>query len=397
MQVHHHDVGLQVEGERDGATSVARPAHDLDVVHGAEQQLQAVAELLVVVDDQDAQRFGHDSSIGPIGSSASTTVPRRSVVNVHVPPSSSARSSMEERPTPVGRPSANPTPSSSMRTQSRPSSRRNVTYAWARLCRTALVTASSAIRYAATSIAAGRGSTSSSASTFHIVPWFPYRQPVLLGPLAESRDEAQLVERRRTQAVDQTTYLRDVVPREVRESFQHLGGLVGVGRDQVLGGLQSHGHRGQRRAQTVVQVATQPTAFLLAGGDQLCPERCGNLPAIDQHGLDESADLRPDVLEEPAVAAPEGVADGVRLQVQRPDRRPACDQVDDDRAAAARLADRGDEGFAGVRRGRLDRRVRHPEAPGEHGQGLGERFGRRVATSSRRSSATTDRGSSRSP
>ena len=171
------------------------------------------------------------------------------------------------------------------------------------LWRTALVTASSAIRYAATSTAAGSGSTSSSASTVHTSVVVAGRQLVLGGPLPQRRDQSELVERGGAQAVDQAAYLGDLVAGEVGEPADHLGRLGRIGGDQVLGGLQPHGHRGQRRAEAVVEVAAQPAALLLARGDQLLAG--AHQLAVGQHRLDERADLGADVLEQEAVAAAE--------------------------------------------------------------------------------------------
>ena len=61
-----------------------------------------------------------------------------------------------------------------------------------------------------------------------------------------------------------------------------------------------------------MQVAAQAAALLLAGGDQLLagPQQV----AVDQHGLNQRADLCADVLQQPAVAAAERVAVGGGLQ-----------------------------------------------------------------------------------
>ena len=143
---------------------------------------------------------------------------------MHVPPSSSARSRIDPKPTPGAGSGGRPTPVSATSIRRASGSRRRDTaQERAELCRTAFVTASTTIRYAATSTAAGRGSTSSSASTDQVSRSRPpdlVGQLVLLGPLSQRRDQAELVEDRRSQAVDQSTYLRDIGARLFRELVQ---------------------------------------------------------------------------------------------------------------------------------------------------------------------------------
>ena len=83
----------------------AAPDH-LGRVVAREQRLEAVPELVVVVDHHDPQLFHHDLALSSVDQSVSgriawTRVPRRGFeVTVHVPPSSSARSCMDSSPTP---------------------------------------------------------------------------------------------------------------------------------------------------------------------------------------------------------------------------------------------------------------------------------------------------------
>ena len=59
VQVHQHDVGLQVERPCDGRVAVDGLTHELEAVDGREQGSDAFAEVGRVVGNQDAQRFGH--------------------------------------------------------------------------------------------------------------------------------------------------------------------------------------------------------------------------------------------------------------------------------------------------------------------------------------------------
>ena len=79
-----------------------------------------------------------------------------------------------------------------------------------------------------------------------------------------------------------------------------LRGALRVLGDEVAGGLQPHGQRGEGGAEAVVEVAADPAPFLLARADEVLP---GQLQlAVGRHRLDERTDLAADVLEEAAVA-----------------------------------------------------------------------------------------------
>ena len=107
--VEEHDIRLVEARLAHGFLGVAGLVLDADVLLGLEQQTQAGADERVVVDDQDTD---HGS-----GTSATNVVPapgRDSIVSR--PPSSATRSCMPTRPIPVslGLFGSNPTPSSSM-------------------------------------------------------------------------------------------------------------------------------------------------------------------------------------------------------------------------------------------------------------------------------------------
>ena len=198
------------------------------------------------------------------------------------------------------------------------------------LCWVALVTASTTIQYAATSTAAGSGPRSSSASIAQVRPRSTAvhsgGEVVLVGSLAQCGDEAELVECRRPQPVDEPAHLGDLLAGLLGELTDQVLGLGRVVGDQVAGRLEPHRQRGQRRSEPVVQVAAHPAALLLAGGDDVLP---GPLQvAVDRDRLDERAHLGADVLEQPTVGGAEGVAVGVHLQQQSPDLRAADDQLD---------------------------------------------------------------------
>ena len=71
------------------------------------------------------------------------------------------------------------------------------------------------------------------------------RQLVLGGALAQGGHQPELVQRRWPEAFHQAAYLGDLVAGEVGEAPDQLGRLDRIRRDQVLGGLQPQGQRGQ--------------------------------------------------------------------------------------------------------------------------------------------------------
>ena len=183
------------------------------------------------------------------------------------PPSSAARSRSETRPTPAWASGAMPTPSSATSTSRSPvvALQPDARRVPARACRATLVSASPAIRYAATSTAAG-SAPRSPASTAH-------REP----PLSASRsacwreraDQAAVVEGGRAQVVHEPAYVGDDVLHVLAgarrwSAWRGSGSLV----DEQPRRLELVDDAAQRRAEPVVQVAADPAALLLAGDDQ---------------------------------------------------------------------------------------------------------------------------------
>ena len=124
-----------------------------------------------------------------------------------------------------------------------------------------------------------------------------------LGQPLQRADQAQLVERRRAQAVHQPADVGDRRPQLAAQlARQRLGGGR-VLRDERAQDPGLHGQPGQLGAEAVVQVAAQPTALLLAGGDQ---PLAGALQVGGQpHGRDGDAGLPGEVGEQPPVGGGE--------------------------------------------------------------------------------------------
>src|SRR6266545_2744516 len=162
VQVHDDDVGAGELGFAAGGVAVGRLGDDLDVGQGVDQGTQPVAHHRMVVDDDDPDTFrrGHGLS----GGSRAWTRPPWSVgPAVRLPPSSAARSCIERRPTPC-RHRPRPVALSVISRCSASSTRRDIWQEVASPWRSVLVTASVAIRYAATSTAAGSDGSGAGAS-----------------------------------------------------------------------------------------------------------------------------------------------------------------------------------------------------------------------------------------
>ena len=76
--------------------------------------------------------------------------------------------------------------------------------------------------------------------------------------LDASGGKPQLIQRRRAQTFDDTSYVDDGSPNLLAEDLQLAGGSIGAGRKQCPRCLGLQGEPGQRGADTVVQVTAQP-------------------------------------------------------------------------------------------------------------------------------------------
>ncbi len=176
--VHQDDVGSLLLDDAHTGNPVPGLGDDVDVPGLLEGEPQAVAEHRVVVHDHDPDRGRHGAPSIPAGSNrtvgsgstAVTSVPPGPEDTSHDPPSSSARSRIEDSPTPSSE-ASKPLPRSA--TASLISSRSPLTRKLAR-CTPAwaatLAIACCPIRYAATSTAAGTSSRSVSQETVSSSP-----------------------------------------------------------------------------------------------------------------------------------------------------------------------------------------------------------------------------------
>ena len=171
-------------------------------------------------------------------------------------------------------------------------------------CRAALVSASTAIRYAATSTAAGSaGSGSGTSTTARAEPGAPVR--------ARAPARPELVQDRRAQVVDDPP---DVVDRR----FACLRAARRAGPRPALPGaaaayrVDAQRDPGERRAEPVVQVAAQPPALLLARRHEPLagvPQRLGQ-----RHRVGHDRHLPREVGEQRLVGAGDVVVPGLRRQ-----------------------------------------------------------------------------------
>src|SRR5262249_19401044 len=117
--VHQHDVGPDATRQLDRRIAVGRLAEQLDPRCCIDQRPEAAPDDRVVVGHDHAYRGRHVALRRLKGSTATTVVPPPAWLSSRkLPPSSSARSRIEVRPTPAGAPSASPCPSSVTETSS---------------------------------------------------------------------------------------------------------------------------------------------------------------------------------------------------------------------------------------------------------------------------------------
>jgi len=100
------------------------------------------------------------------------------------------------------------------------------------------------------------------------------RDPGILvpaGPLAQGRDQPQVVEHRRPQRVDEPADVDHRRPDVAVQLVEQGIGRRGVGGHELAGGVQGQRLAGQLRAQPIVQVAPEPAPLLLPGANEALP------------------------------------------------------------------------------------------------------------------------------
>ena len=135
----------------------------------------------------------------------------------------------------------------------------------ARAWRTAFVTASSAIRYAATSTAAG--SAGDLVRHAHLDARTVARTEPL-GLLPQRADQSELVESRRAQVVDEPADIRHGALDAETCVLQQASGRLGIALEEVLRGLYLERCPRERRPEPVVEVSAQSPALLLTRRDE---------------------------------------------------------------------------------------------------------------------------------
>ena len=212
------------------------------------------------------------------GSQARTRVPPEGGQTISVrPPSSSARSRIDRSPTPATTSGSMPAPSSPTSTSSEPAPPVRRTAALrARAWRAVLVSASDAIRYAATSTAADSGGTSSAATV-------TARSALLIRSAcwSQGREQAEVVEGRRPQPVHQAAYVGQRVGDVLARLRDQAARGLRVAVERVAGRVEPHRDAAEHRAEPVVQVAPDPAPVLLARQHQLL---AGLLEVVGQPG-----------------------------------------------------------------------------------------------------------------
>src|SRR5262249_12060973 len=110
-QIEEHDVGARARDRRDGLRAVGGGADDLDAAAQRQEVLDALADELLILDEEDADHDAPSAS----GRTAVSEKPRPGEVStVSAPPRCSNRSRMPDSPPPT-RTSSAPRPSSRAR------------------------------------------------------------------------------------------------------------------------------------------------------------------------------------------------------------------------------------------------------------------------------------------
>ena len=288
LQVHQDDVrAFPIDGgDRRGARVDRGDHHHRVVVR--EHGLQPLPEDRVVVGHDDPQRCGHGFTVS--GMVAMIDVRPGLDSTVRRPPSSSARSRMLSRPTCGSASAGRPDPSSqtSMRSTSG-SARRATSHREPPECRIAFATASLAIRYAATSTAAGSAVHGAIRRHRHL------RTGHAAELLPEGVDKPELVQRWGSQVIHSMPHVGDGGPYPVAQRACPAGQL-GLVVQSAHEAVELQGQTGELRSHPVVEVAAQPATLLLARGDDPLPtppyvleqpgrlnQRPGALRHVSQH------------------------------------------------------------------------------------------------------------------
>ena len=199
--------------------------------------------------------------------------------------------------------------------------------------RATLVSASVAMRYAATSTAAGRSLRGVRGLDGDLERGAVGAPVEAGGVLAQGADQAQTVQCGRSQVVDEAAHVVDGGGGLGAQLGKDRHGPLRLGRRQPPGGVDLEYHPGQRRAEAVVQVAAQPAALLLARGDEALP-RPGQL-ARQHRRPDRDRDRRGEQRQDPLVGGVQPNLAGAQPDDELADRLVALPQPDRVPLAAA--------------------------------------------------------------
>ena len=125
-----------------------------------------------------------------------------------------------------------------------------------------------------------------------------------VGLLPKCGDQAELVQRRRSQVVDDSAYVVDGPGRFALELVDKALGLNRVALDQARGDIEPEGDTGEGGSETIMQVPADPTPFLLASLDQLTSRSAECIGEPD--GIDRGTGRAGQVGQQRGVAGREG-------------------------------------------------------------------------------------------
>jgi hypothetical protein len=154
---------------------------------------------------------------------------------------------------------------------------------------------------------------------------------VVIGVRPERPEEAEGVERRRPERVDEVANVRDGGLGALDEVGQQLLCTFGMGGNEVPCGLCGHRQAGELWPEPVVQVAPEAPPLLLASRDQPLARalKVGGEPqglVGEAHRMDGHADLVREVLKELPVRRSERLVSSARPQDQATNRLAPVDE-----------------------------------------------------------------------
>ena len=305
VDIHHDDVRSERQRDLDGLLACRSLSDDLGVGDRFEESTKPCSEERVVVGDEDSDRRVHHavSAAGRRGRDATTSVPPPVLSPIsQVPPISAARSFIECSPIPLD-PIERPV---SVVGDLEPQRRRfngNANAAGLRVCVPFDVRQRLLGDPVGSNLDCG-GERGHRARSVDRDGRFP--RGLLRCQTAKRGCQPELVERWRPQPVNEPADVSDHRLDLLGGGDEQFVGALKIGAAEVADGLEGEREPGKRRAEAVVQVATDAPALLFAKLDDALSRQLQLLRETDC--VDRGGDLGCEVGDQAVVALPQALA-----------------------------------------------------------------------------------------